>query len=347
MMHSRNRRSETCSASLAATHALSAAIIRAACALFACAMLSISSASVGADYPVRPVRMLIPFPVGSAADIIARAMEPQMRERLAQALVIDNRGGAGGNIGAELTAKAAPDGYTVMMATIGTHAINYSLYSKLSFHPVRDCTPIALVGESPNVLVTTNRIAANTVKEFITLAKSKPGQLNYGSSGSGTTVHLSGELFNIMTGVKTIHVPFKGASEALTGLLGGQVDFMFASVSSAIPQVKAGKLKSFAVTSPERSPSLPDLPTMSEAGVPGFAAVAWYGVVGPAGIPANIAAALSKATFSALETKEVKERLFASGVEIRTLGSEAFGKFIRSEMEKWAKVVKDSGARAD
>jgi tripartite-type tricarboxylate transporter receptor subunit TctC len=309
--------------------------------------LAAATTAAAQSFPSRPVRMVIPFTVGSAADIIARAMEPQMRERLAQPLVIDNRGGAGGNIAAEVTAKASPDGHTVMMATIGTHAINYSLYSKLNFHPVRDFTPIAFVGESPNMLVTTNRVAVTTVKELIALAKAKPGQLNYGSSGAGTTVHLSGELFNTMAGVKTIHVPFKGASEALTALLGGQVDFMFASLSSAIPQVKAGKLKGFAVTGPERSPSVPDLPTMSEAALPGFAAAAWFGVVGPAGVPKQAVDTLAKATLSSLETKEVKDRLFASGVEIRPAGAEVFAKLIKSEMEKWAKVVKESGARAD
>ncbi|MGZ8202481.1 MAG: Bug family tripartite tricarboxylate transporter substrate binding protein [Burkholderiales bacterium] len=310
-------------------------------------LLCSAATALAQAFPNRPVRVLIPFTVGSAADIIARAMEPQMRERLGQPLVMDNRGGAGGNIAAEITAKAAPDGHTVMMATIGTHAINHSLYSKLNFHPVRDFTPIAFVGESPNVLVTTNRIAANTVKEFIALAKSKPGELNYGSSGSGTTVHLSGELFNTMAGAKTIHVPFKGAAEALTALLGGQVDFMFASLSSAIPQVKAGKLKAFAVTGPQRSPSVPELPTMSEAALPGFSAAAWFGVVGPAGIPPSAVATLSKATLSSLETKEVKDRLFASGVEIRPAGPQEFAKFISSEMDKWAKVVKASGAKVD
>lgn len=311
-------------------------------------LLSLVSASALAQaFPSRPVRMVIPFTVGSAADIIARAMEPQMRERLGQPLVMDNRGGAGGNIAAEVTAKASPDGYTVMMATIGTHAINYSLYSKLNFHPVRDFTPIAFVGESPNMLVTTNRVAATTVKDLIEIAKAKPGQLNYGSSGAGTTVHLSGELFNTMAGVKTVHVPFKGASEALTALLGGQVDFMFASLSSAIPQVKAGKLKGFAVTGPERSPSVPDLPTMSEAALPGFAASAWFGVVGPAGIPKPAVDVLASATLLSLETKEVKDRLFASGVEIRPASAEAFAKLIKLEMEKWAKVVKASGAKVD
>src|SRR5688572_5850912 len=170
-------------------------------------LFCVTASAAAQQYPSRPVRMVIPFTVGSAADIIARAMEPQMKERLGQALVIDNRGGAGGNIAAEITAKAAPDGYTIMMATIGTHAINYSLYRKISFHPVRDFTPIAFVGESPNVLVTTARIPASTVKEFVAFAKSKSGQLNYASSGAGTTVHLSGELFNTMAGVKATHVP--------------------------------------------------------------------------------------------------------------------------------------------
>ena len=299
------------------------------------------------QFPSRPVRMLIPFTAGSAADIIARAMEPQLREKLGQPVVIDNRGGAGGNIAADMTAKSAPDGYTLMMGTIGTHAINYSLYSKLPYHPVRDFTPIALVGDSPNVLVTTPRVAANTLKEFIALAKSKPGQLNFSSSGAGTSVHLSGELFNTMAGVKTVHVPFKGAAESLTALLGGQVDFSFASLSSAIPLVKAGKLKAFAVTAAQRSRSVPDLPTMSEAGLPGFVAVAWYGIVGPAAIAPPVVNTLSTTSLATLEMKEVKDRLFASGVEVHPGKPDEFARLIRSEMDKWAQVVKASGARAD
>jgi tripartite-type tricarboxylate transporter receptor subunit TctC len=313
-------------------------------------VLAIATASLplfAQHYPARPIRVLIPFTAGSAADIIARAMEPQLREKLGQAVVIDNRGGAGGNIAADMCAKSAPDGYTLMMGTIGTHAINYSLYSKLPYHPIRDFTPIALVGESPNVLVTTPRIPANTVKEFIALAKAKPGQLNFSSSGAGTSVHLSGELFNTMAGVKTVHVPFKGAAESLTALLGGQVDFSFASLSSAIPLVKAGKLKAYAVTGAQRSRSVPDLPTMSEAGLPGFVAVAWYGLVGPASIPPPIVSTLNKASFSVLEMKEVQDRLFASGVEVHAGTPEEFARLIKSEMEKWAKVVKASGAKAD
>jgi tripartite-type tricarboxylate transporter receptor subunit TctC len=294
------------------------------------------------------VRVLIPFPAGSAADIIARAMEPQMREKLGQSLVIDNRGGAGGNIAAELAAKSTPDGYTIMMATIGTHAINYSLYSRLAYHPLRDFTPVALVGESPNALVTSPRVQVSSIQELIALAKAKPGQMNYGSSGSGTTVHLSGELFKTMTGIKVVHVPYKGATEALTGLLSGQTDFMFASLSSSIPLIKSGRLRAFGVTGAQRSPSIPELPTVAEAAnLPGFAAAAWYAVVAPAGLSQPVVATLHAATLAALETPEVKSRLFASGVEVRTSSPEELSRFIAAEIGKWAKVVKESGAKVD
>jgi len=299
------------------------------------------------QYPARPIRILIPFTAGSAADIIARAMEPTLRAKLGQSLVIDNRGGAGGNIAAELTAKSAPDGYTIMMGTIGTHAINYSLYSKLPFHPIRDFTPIALVGESPNALVINPRVPANSIKELIALAKARPGGLNYGSSGAGTTVHLSGELFSSMSGIKMVHVPFKGATEALTALLGGQLDLMFASLSSSISLIKTGRLKAFAVTGAQRSPSIPELPTMAEAALPGYAAAAWFGIVGPAGIPQPIVTVLNNTALAALNTQEVKDRLFASGVEVRTSTPEEFARLIESEIQKWAKVVKDSGAKVD
>jgi len=292
--------------------------------------------------------VLIPFTAGSAADIIARAMEPAMRERLGQPFVIDNRGGAGGNIAAELTAKATPDGYTIMMATIGTHAINYSLYSKLSFHPQRDFTPVGLVAESPNALVINPKVPATSIQELIALAKSKPGALNYGSSGAGTTVHLSAELFSVMTGIKMTHVPHKGAAEALTSLLGGQTDLMFASLSSSIPLIKAGRLRAFAVTGAKRSPSIPELPTVAEAaGLKGYEASAWFGIVGPAGMPKGAVVALNKAALSSLEDAEVRKRMFNAGVEIRTSSPEDFARYIESEMQKWAKVVKASGARAD
>jgi tripartite-type tricarboxylate transporter receptor subunit TctC len=247
-----------------------------------------------------------------------------------------------------LTAKATPDGYTIMMATIGTHAINYSLYSKLSFHPQRDFTAVGLVAESPNALVINPMVQATSIQELIALAKSKPGGLNYGSSGAGTTVHLSAELFSVMTGIKMTHVPHKGAAEALTSLLGGQTDLMFASLSSSIPLIKAGRLRAFAVTGAKRSPSIPELPTVAEAaGLKGYEASAWFGIVGPARMPKGTVVALSKAALSALEDAEVRKRLFNAGVEIRTSSPEDFARYIESEMQKWAKVVKASGARAD
>lgn len=312
-----------------------------------CAGSAWAQAAASPAYPTRAVRMLIPFTVGSAADIIARAMEPAMRERLGQPLVIDNRGGAGGNIAAELTAKSPPDGYTIFMGTIGTQAINYSLYSKLSYHPLNSFTLIARVGESPNVLVLNPSVPAKSVKELIALAKARPGVLNYSTSGAGTSVHLSAELFNSMAGVKTVHVPFKGASEALTALLSGQTDLQFASVSSAIPFIKAGRLRGLGVTSPARIASMPDVPTIAEAGLPGYSAVAWYGIVGPAGIPAPIVATLSKAALDTLAQPEVRTRLASSGVDANPGTPEEFRKLIEAEIPKWAKVVKDSGARAD
>ncbi len=305
------------------------------------------SSAYAQNYPNRAVRMLIPFTVGSAADVIARAMEPALRERLGQALIIDNRAGAGGNIAADLTAKSPPDGYTLFMGTIGTHAINYSLYSKLSYHPLNSFTPVTRVGDSPNVLVLNPTVPAKSVPELIALAKKRPGVLNYGSSGAGTSVHLSGELFNSMAGVKTVHVAFKGASEALTALISGETDIQFASMSSAIPMIKAGRLRALGVTAPQRAAALPDLPTIAESGLPGFDAVAWFGIVGPAGLPAPVVATLSKAALDVLARPEVRNRLLASGVEPNPGTPDEFRKLIEAEIPKWAKVVKDSGARAD
>ncbi len=291
--------------------------------------------------------MLIPFTAGSAADIIARAMEPAMRERLGQPLVIDNRGGAGGNIAAELAAKSPADGYTLLMGTIGTQAINYSLYSKLAYHPLNSFTPVARVGDSPNILVVNPSVPAKSVKELIALAKARPGVLNYSTSGAGTSVHLSAELFNSMAGVKTVHVPYKGASEALTALISGQTDLQFASASSAIPMIKANRLRALGVTAPKRIASFPELPTIAESGLPGFDAVAWFGIVGPAGLPAPVVATLSKAALDALAQPDVRTRLAASGVDANPGTPEEFHKLIEAEIPKWAKVVKASGAKVD
>ena len=313
----------------------------------AASLMVVSGVATAQQYPVRSIRMLIPFTAGSAADIIARAMEPAMRERLGQAVVIDNRGGAGGNIAAELTAKAPADGYTLLMSTLGIQSININLYSKLNYNPQRDFMPLTLVGDSPNAMVLNPSVPAKTIKEFIALARSKPGMLNYGSSGAGTTVHLSGVLFSVMTGTTMVHVPFKGAPESLTALISGQTDLQFASISSAIPLIKSGRLRALGVTASQRSASMPELPTIAEQGLPGYAAVSWFGIVGPANLPANVVATLHKATLASLEQKDVRDRLANSGVEVRTLGPEEFAKYTESETIKWAKVIKASGARAD
>lgn len=314
---------------------------------FAVCFTLISTVAAAQQYPARPIRILIPFTPGSAADIIARAMEPALRERLGQPLVIDNRGGAGGNIAAELMVKSPNDGYTLLLSTLSIQSINISLYSKLNYHPQRDMTPVTLIGDSPNALVVNPSVPAKSVKELIALAKAKPGMLNYGSSGAGTTVHLSGVLFGVMTGTSMLHVPFKGAAESLTALISGQTDLQFASISSAIPIIKSGRVRALGVTAPQRSPSMPELPTIAEQGLPGYAAVSWFGVVGPANLPSNVVATLNKATLATLEQKDVRDRLFNSGVEVRTMGPEEFAKYCASEMQKWAKVVQASGARAD
>ena len=311
-------------------------------------LLAGAAITAGAQqYPARPVRVYIPFTAGSAADIIMRALEPQMREKLGQSFIIDNRGGAGGNIAAELTAKSAPDGYTVMMGTVGTHAINLALYSKLPYHPQRDFAPIALVGESPNILVINPYVPAKSIKELIALGKAKPGALNYGSSGAGTSVHLSAELFSTMAGIKMVHVPYKGATEALTALLAGQLDLMFASLSSAIPLVKAGRLRAFAVTGAQRSASIPEMPTMSEAALPGYAATAWYGLLGPAGMPPDVQARLSAEFQKALADPDVRRKFAAAALEPVGCTPDEFARRMREEGVVWARIAKDVGLRAE
>jgi tripartite-type tricarboxylate transporter receptor subunit TctC len=298
------------------------------------------------DFPNRPLRVIAPFAPGNAGDIIPRALAPKMSEQFRQNIVIDNRGGAGGTIAAELAKNSPPDGYTVMLVTAGTHAINASLYSKLAYDPVRDFTTIGLCASSPNVLVLNLQVPAQSVKEFIALAKAKPGALNYGSSGSGTTVHLSGELFNVMAGVSTIHVPYKGAGEALTDLIAGRLQFMFASMSSSVQLIKVGKLRALAVTSAKRHPALPDLPAVAEF-LPGFEAVAWYGYVGPAGLSRAHVMRWNEALKVALQDPETLKRLAAVGVDPLYSTPEEFAAYIKAEVPKWAQVVKASGAKAD
>ena len=300
-----------------------------------------------ASYPTRPIRLVVPFPPGGATDILARALAQRWSETLGQQVVVDNRPGAGGNIGSELVARAAPDGYTLLMGTVGTHAINASLYAKMPYDHVKDFAPVVLVAGVPNVMVVNPAVPAHTVQEFIAYAKANPGKVNFASSGNGTSIHLSGELFKVMTGVQMTHVPYKGSAPALQDLLGGQVQVMFDNLPPSLPHIKAGKLRAVAVTSARRAPALPDVPTIAESGLPGFEASSWFGVLAPAGTPAPIVTRLNAEANNWLGTPDAKEKMLALGANAIGGSPEDFAAHIRAETAKWAKVVKESGAKAE
>ena len=312
-------------------------------ALFAC----IATVASAQGYPNRTIRLVVPFPAAGTTDILARAAAQKLTEAFGQSVVVDNRPGAAGNIGSDLVAKSAPDGYTLLMGTVGTHAINPSLYSKMPYDHVKDFVPVVLVAGVPNVLVVNPALPVNSVADLIKLAKDKPGQINFASSGSGTSIHLSGELFKTMAGVDITHIPYKGSSPALVDLIGGQVQIMFDNLPSALPQIKAGKLRAIAVTSLKRAPVLPDVPTISESGLPGFEASSWFGVLAPAGTPVPIVARINAEVNKWLQTADARERLLSQGAEAAGGTPEQFAHHIRAESEKWAKVVKASGAKVD
>ena len=299
------------------------------------------------SYPTKPIRLVVPFPPGGATDILARDVAQKLTEAWGQSVIVDNRPGAGGNIGSELVAKSAPDGYTLEMGTVGTHAINASLYAKMPYDHVKDFTPVILVAGVPNVLVVNPSVPANSVAELIAYAKANPGKLNFASSGNGTSIHLSGELFKVMAGVQITHIPYKGSTPALQDLLAGQVQMMFDNLPPSLPQIKAGKLRALAVTSLTRAPALPDVPTLSESGLPGFEASSWFGILAPAGTPAPIVAKLNAEIAKYLATPEAKEKLAKQGANAAGGTPDDFAKHIAAETAKWAKVVKDSGAKID
>ena len=323
-------------------------MIRIAQAAACAAIAALLAAGAGAQgYPTRSIRLVVPFPPAGTTDILAREVAQRLSVSLGQSVVIDNRPGAAGNIGSDLVAKSAPDGYTLLMGTVGTHAINPSLYSKMPYDHVKDFVPIILVAGVPNVLEVTPSLPVNSVADLIKLAKEKPGQLNFASSGSGTSIHLSGELFKTMAGVDMTHVPYRGSAPALTDLMGGQVQLMFDNLPSSLPHIKAGKLRAIAVTSAQRAPALPNIPTIAESGLPGFEASSWFGLLAPAGTPAAIVARINADVNQWLQTPEAKEKLLAQGAAPAGGTPEQFAAHIRAETEKWAKVVKASGAKVD
>lgn len=298
-------------------------------------------AASAAEYPTKPIRMLVGFAPGGGTDTTARAMAGKLSERLGQQVIIDNRPGAAGNIAAEITSQANPDGYTVLMGTIAALAINPSLYKKLPFDPLKDIIPVSRAVDSTNILVLHPSVPAKTVKELIALAKTK--SLNGGSSGVGGAGHLALELFNLKAGTKMVHVPYKGGGPAMADLLGGNIQLIFATAASAVPHIKSGKIKALAVTTAKRSGLVPDLPTVAEAGLPGFEANNWYGVLVPAGTPRAIVNRLNKEIVAVLNLPDLKDFLFKQGLDAAPSTPEAFAAYIRSEKAQWEKVIKAAG----
>jgi tripartite-type tricarboxylate transporter receptor subunit TctC len=308
--------------------------------------LSLALDAAAQTYPAKSIRLIVPFPPGGSADILARAIGQKAGEGLGQSLVVENRPGAGTAIGAEALAKSAPDGYAIMIGTVSSHAINPALNPKLPFDPVRDFTPVSLVASIPFAMIVHPSVPAKTVQEFVALARTQPGTLNYSSAGSGTSNHLAGELLKSMTGIDIVHVPYKGSAPALNDLISGQVSLMFDLVLTAAPPVKSGSVRGLAVTSAQRSSVLPDLPTVAES-IPGYEVSAWFGVFAPAGVPQPVVQRLNAEFVKALQQPDLRQRLASQGAEPLTSTPDEFAAYLRSEIEKWAKVVKAAGMKAD
>lgn len=323
-------------------------VIVAGAAIFSIA----NTAFAQTPWPTKPVKIVVPFAPGGTTDILARAIAPELSKAFGQTFIVDNRAGAGGNLGANIVAKSPADGYTLLMGTVGTHGINKSLYSRLPYDPQKDFAPVTLVAGVPNVMVMNadkaKALGINTVPDFIQYAKAHPGQLNMASSGNGTSIHLAGELFKSMTGIFMTHIPYTGSGPAMMGMVSGTVDVMFDNLPSAMAQIKGGKLKAFAVTSSQRSAAMPELPTIEEAGkLKGFDASSWFGLLAPAGTPADVVSRIQQETAKALNSPAIKEKLLAQGAIPSGNSPQEFARFIDAEIKKWEPVVKASGARVD
>ena len=315
---------------------------------FICGLLSLvmTAPANAQSYPNKPVRVVVPYPPGGPTDRVARVLFQQVSEATGQQFLVDNRAGAGGNIGAEIVAKSPADGYTLLIGTTA-HAINMSLFKNLSYDVQKDFAPVSLLTQGPLVLVAHPQFPANSIKEVIELAKSKSGGLNFASSGNGQSTHLSAELFNTMAGIKMSHVPYKGSAPALTDVMSGQVDVMFDTTLSAMPFVKAGKLKALGLTSPVRSPAAPDVPTIAESGLPGYEVFAWNGVFVPTGTPKAVVQQLNDQIRKAMLLPQVKDKFSAQGFAASWNSPENFGVFVKNEVDKWTRTVKASGATLD
>ncbi len=318
------------------------------CRMAATSILILQCATAGAQvYPSKPVRLIVAFPPGGSTDIIARIVGQKLGERLGQQVVIDNRGGAGGTIGTEIAARSNPDGYTLTMGTTSTHVIAVGVYSKLKYDPVKDFAPLTLVATTPYLLVVNPGVKANSLKEFIALAKSQPGKLNYASAGTGTTTQLAMEMLKTAAGIDVVHVPYNGNGPANTATLGGQVQALFGSMPAVLTQAKAGRLRPLAVGTPKRSPSLPDVPSVAESGYPGFDASLWLGFFAPKGTPAPILKRLQTELTSIAQSPEMKEQFERNGAESITNTPAEFTKLIKSEIDKYTKVIKAAGIKLE
>jgi tripartite-type tricarboxylate transporter receptor subunit TctC len=302
-----------------------------------------------AVWPTKPVKIVVTFPPGGAPDTLARILADKWGQATGLTFTVDNKAGAGGNIGADFVAKSAADGTTLLIATVGTHAINPALYAKMPYDNIKDFTPVSFLASTPNLLVVNNNVPAKTVKELIALAGKAPltAPLTFGSSGSGTSIHLSGELFNTLAGVKMQHIPYKGRAQAIPDLLGGRISMIFDNMPSALPLVKSGDIRAIAVTSATRSPAAPNIPTIAEAGLPGFEATSWFALMAPAGMPKDVLARINAETIRVMTLPDVKEKLSTLGLDAAPASPESLASLIQVETVKWAKVVKESGAKLD
>jgi len=313
--------------------------------LAAFALLLAAGGAVAQDYPSRPIRLIIPFPPGGSNDVVGRMIAAKLSDQLGKQVVVDNRAGAGGVVGTEIASKAPPDGYTLLVISLA-HAVNPWLY-KLPYDPIKDFVPIGIMGSGPNVLVVHPDLPVHSVKELIALAKSKPGDLQYASAGVGSFQHLGGELFKIEAGVDLLHVPFKGGGPAMIDVIGGHTKVMFSSLVQTTPHIKSGKLRALGTGGAKRSTVLPDVPTIDEAGVPGYLGVNWWGIIAPAGTPQPIVDKVAKALNDAQDTPEVQKQFASEGAEIVKMSPTDFGAFMVKEMNKWERVVKQGGIKAE